>query len=905
MDRISNVPPGIIELIVCLLPTQEVVRTSILSKEWSYAYISHGIDSFTIIDLFECLPVIESLSIPFGIFEKQNDGLSILVLLKKNSSKLEKIKIDNVGLDEDDSSMEDELFTEDNLQSFKSPVLKKVRMGIYWLFNADEELQIYQMLLRSPRASLVDGANDFGPHMSFDIPASTRSPGCSGPNMSFYMPASPEYLSSLARASLAKFVMSELSNDAIGVYHRIFNFYGVRIPFSSFLLALIKHYKTLCKQGDWFSFAKRRAPSPVCIDDNHYCMKHWKSGFFLIDQRAIPDYMTWRHPDSAIDDPKPVVGSYRMADVRCLSAHVAKLRDMPEEVLALFGLSRVWKSRTFIGIHDFLCFLEWTSVEVQKEPHHDIRPTLQRLPFYCTHVATIDVAVPDPTPEELAVSNPSAKVIAKDEASQKRKASTSGFASSHVSKRTRSAAAQSSGSTTHPNFFADDSVAESDDDDACYEIPIVTSIRPTAMIPPSGNHSGGTTAPAAKGPNILGSRGKGIMTDVDDADVAPSVGASCPRVSSGPAPSFRELFGDAIHRDFFPLSPGPYYATYPEGGIARNCEFTREEWDAPHQHTLKVLTKEVFKDPSVCKTVVDQFLTPWEMVWIKALSSDQLTAKMSVLHYLMMSHGGELLAQYRGLLQSHHEHVQSTDSRLKGYQEKFASLTGLESQVSTLQRQINGLNDKLSASDASFAKSKSKGKERKKKIKSLTKSLDNLHAEVARLSADLNRATVALVWKFLASDEFSRVQAELLSLAASAGFERGLSMHWTKEEFVVVLNKISQFVPGAQDRLAEASPWYACVSTPIAKESTVTLASTSLELLSNTVTTSSTAALEPNEEWGVSHVVDDVTELTVAGSECASFGLGDVVVTLFAGEKGDGYVPSSTIGEVVAPLSVA
>ncbi|GKE32603.1 hypothetical protein Tco_1451925, partial [Tanacetum coccineum] len=143
-----------------------------------------------------------------------------------------------------------------------------------------------------------------------------------------------------------EFVMSELSNDAIGVYHRIFNFYGVRIPFSSFLLALIKHYKTLCKQGDWFSFAKRRAPSPVCIDDNHSCMKHWKSGFFLIDQRAIPDYMTWRHPDSAIDDPKPVVGSYRMADVRRLSAHVVKLRDMPEEVLVLFGLSRVWKSRT-------------------------------------------------------------------------------------------------------------------------------------------------------------------------------------------------------------------------------------------------------------------------------------------------------------------------------------------------------------------------------------------------------------------------------------------------------------------------------------------------------------------------------------------------------------------------------
>ncbi|GKD59315.1 hypothetical protein Tco_1296824, partial [Tanacetum coccineum] len=145
------------------------------------------------------------------------------------------------------------------------------------------------------------------------------------------------------------------------------------------------------------------------------------------------------------------------------------------------------------------------------------------------------------------------------------------------------------------------------------------------------------------------SQGKGIMTDADVA-AAPSVGASRSRVSSGPAPSFRELSGDSIHIDFFPFSPGPYYATFPKGGIARNCEFTCEEWDAPHQPTLMVLTKEFFKDHSLCKTVVDQFLTPGEMVRIEALSPNKLTAKMSVLHCLMMSHGGKHLARYRGLL---------------------------------------------------------------------------------------------------------------------------------------------------------------------------------------------------------------------------------------------------------------
>ncbi|GKE64792.1 hypothetical protein Tco_1518953, partial [Tanacetum coccineum] len=85
------------------------------------------------------------------------------------------------------------------------------------------------------------------------------SSGDSRPDVSFGMSASPEYTSGLACANLAKddlkeliikykiprdlhpwlhseeFVMSELPDDDIGVYHRILDFSGVRIPFSSFL----------------------------------------------------------------------------------------------------------------------------------------------------------------------------------------------------------------------------------------------------------------------------------------------------------------------------------------------------------------------------------------------------------------------------------------------------------------------------------------------------------------------------------------------------------------------------------------------------------------------------------------------------------------------------------------------
>nr|GEX23265.1 hypothetical protein [Tanacetum cinerariifolium] len=129
-------------------------------------------------------------------------------------------------------------------------------------------------------------------------------------------------------------------------------------------------------------------------------MKHLKSGFFLIDQRAILDVMVWRHPNAAIDDLRPIAGSFNMADVRCLSAHVIKLRDMPEGVLVLYGLSQVWKNR------------------------------------FCDPV----LRGADEN-EDFAAGTPSSKILAKAEASQKRKASTYGVASSHVAKRARSALA--------------------------------------------------------------------------------------------------------------------------------------------------------------------------------------------------------------------------------------------------------------------------------------------------------------------------------------------------------------------------------------------------------------------------------------------------------------------------------
>ncbi|GJR40836.1 hypothetical protein Tco_1216520 [Tanacetum coccineum] len=369
----------------------------------------------------------------------------------------------------------------------------------------------------------------------------------------------------------------------------------------------------------------------VCVDDNRFCMKNWKNGFFLIDRRAILDSMVWRHPSAAIDDPRPVTDSFSMADVHRLSAHVINLRDMPDGVLVLSGLSRVWKSRVYdpvlqgadgnvMGIHDFLCLLELTGSETLIK--QTLLQALLVLRFFLRPRLTR-------SKRPLLLVPPRAMLL---------------------------------------SALGDDNGSDDDDDDACVEIPLVNPLCSAAR-------DLFFKEPGWKFCYSRYSQGKGIMAD----DAAASfVSVSRPRLSSSHAPSFRDVSGDAIHADFFPFFAGPYYATYPEGGVVGNCEFTREEWDAPYRPTFGVLTKEVFKDPTICKTVVDQFPTPGD-----------------------------------------------ANSRLKGYEEKVASLTGLELQVYTLKKKVFRLDDKLSSSDASFAKSKAKGKERKKKIKSLTKSLDN------------------------------------------------------------------------------------------------------------------------------------------------------------------------------------
>ncbi|GJV76384.1 hypothetical protein Tco_1507968 [Tanacetum coccineum] len=272
-------------------------------------------------------------------------------------------------------------------------------------------------------------------------------------------------------------------DTAIGIYSRIFDSSGVRIPFSSFLLAVLKYFKvhisqlvplglskvitfevlcrslnieptvtlfrvfqTLSKQGDWFSFAKRGGSAPVCMEVTKSGLKQWKDKFFLIDRRDIPFHMPWRHPDSCITDKIPT--DFNQDHVDRLKAHIVKLRNIPEGVLVQSGLSRVWRNpmcdpvlrrsdNTVMSIHDFLCMPSLEKAIVREEPHELGTSILGRVADRTTPPAPASTAIPRASPEEIAVTQPDPSVLTKADHAAKRKTSTGPEISINTTKRTR------------------------------------------------------------------------------------------------------------------------------------------------------------------------------------------------------------------------------------------------------------------------------------------------------------------------------------------------------------------------------------------------------------------------------------------------------------------------------------
>ncbi|GKD77940.1 hypothetical protein Tco_1340561 [Tanacetum coccineum] len=163
-------------------------------------------------------------------------------------------------------------------------------------------------------------------------------------------------------------------------------FSGVRVPFSTLLLAVLDHFRVhisqlvpigltrltlfelycrslhivpsvnlfrvfykIGKQGDWFTFERRVGPGSggKILNETFSGLKGWKKRFFFLDRRAIPQAMAWRHHDSDIHDPLPTDG-FRASDVVTLTSQSINIRPIPSGLLFHAGLATTWEFSGFL-----------------------------------------------------------------------------------------------------------------------------------------------------------------------------------------------------------------------------------------------------------------------------------------------------------------------------------------------------------------------------------------------------------------------------------------------------------------------------------------------------------------------------------------------------------------------------
>ncbi|GJX33372.1 hypothetical protein Tco_0243227 [Tanacetum coccineum] len=175
-----------------------------------------------------------------------------------------------------------------------------------------------------------------------------------------------------------------VGDTTIGIYSKIFDSSDVMIPFSSFLLVVLKYFKVHISQ--------------------------------LVPLDKVPTSFNQNHVDQ-------------------LKAHIVKLHDIQEGVLVRFGLSRVWRNpmcdpvlrrsdNTVMSIYDFLCMPSLDKLTVREEPHGLDTSILGRVVDRTTSPAPAGTGIPYAFLEEIAITRPNHKVVTKADHAAKRKAST-------------------------------------------------------------------------------------------------------------------------------------------------------------------------------------------------------------------------------------------------------------------------------------------------------------------------------------------------------------------------------------------------------------------------------------------------------------------------------------------------
>ncbi|GJU90679.1 hypothetical protein Tco_1303102 [Tanacetum coccineum] len=172
--------------------------------------------------------------------------------------------------------------------------------------------------------------------------------------------------------------MHERPAGKVGMYTRFFDYANYRIPFSTFFVSVlthfripfsqlsvfgsakVSHFEILCRvcniepsvslfryfythnyKNGWFGFTKRPNVR-ACYSKNLDSVKNWNDHFFWVDEFVVPANarFSWFSGSNIVKDQAPVPSEYNVRHVNTLIAQASPFLWFPEEFLCWVGISR-------------------------------------------------------------------------------------------------------------------------------------------------------------------------------------------------------------------------------------------------------------------------------------------------------------------------------------------------------------------------------------------------------------------------------------------------------------------------------------------------------------------------------------------------------------------------------------
>ncbi|GKB30355.1 hypothetical protein Tco_0869756 [Tanacetum coccineum] len=191
-------------------------------------------------------------------------------------------------------------------------------------------------------------------------------------------------------------------------------------------LSLFRVFTNFCNKVTGFLFENKTGRGTrKCFKEVTTSLKGWKKKFFLLDRRAIPDAMPWRHGDTDLHDDLPA--NYNEDDVSRLSEVLVPFRPPPRHLLYMCGLNTASRNpellynikdqdKNVISMDTFLKLPSWTGTVVSRG---DPIPEDQRPKSRVTPPLPAGIKIPDLTAFQKNLEKPNSKIAAARERKEK------------------------------------------------------------------------------------------------------------------------------------------------------------------------------------------------------------------------------------------------------------------------------------------------------------------------------------------------------------------------------------------------------------------------------------------------------------------------------------------------------